>query len=158
MDDVKQKNSKSLNKNMLVINAGDTGDWDGYFVANQYQECTETHNFPFDVATVIPLRLGATRDRKETYLNVYVHTAYEDIIFKSTQDETLWKDVSGKEILLYSDFVADHDQLGLGLKKQMLTENHRKSTMLLTWNLFKLYLKNDHSVLSLFQRTCGMFR
>ena len=83
--------------------------------------------------------------------------AYEDIIFKSTQDEKLWKDVSGKEIRYYSDFVAHHDLLGQGLLKQMETQEDRKSMLLLWWNLFKLYLRNDHTVLSLFQRTAGMY-
>ena len=83
--------------------------------------------------------------------------AYEDIIFKSTQDEKLWKDVSGKEIKYYSDFVAHHDLLGQGLLKQMETQEDRKSMLLLWWNLFKLYLRNDHTVLSLFQRTAGMY-
>lgn len=81
--------------------------------------------------------------------------AFEDIIFKSTQDEKLWDDVSGKEIKYYSDYVAHHDMLGLGLMKQMETKEDRKSMLLLTWNLFKLYLRNDHTVLSIFQRTAG---
>merc|ERR1719461_1208781 len=37
----------------------------------------------------------------------------------------------------------------------METKEDRKSLMLLTWHLFTLYLRNDHTVLSLFQRTAG---
>ena len=81
--------------------------------------------------------------------------AFEDIIFKSTQDAKLWNDVSGKEIEYYSEYTANHQHLGLGLKKQMQTTEDRKSMMLLIWKLFLLYLRNDHTLLSLFQRTAG---
>ena len=88
-----------------------------------------------------------------------IHTksviAFQDIIFKSTQDEKLWKDVSGKEIKYYSDHVANHHLLGRGLKKQLKFKEDRKSMMSLTYKLFWLYLRNDHTVLSLFQRTAG---
>ena len=90
-------------------------------------------------------------------LNTKSVIAYEDIIFKSTQDEKLWKDVSGKEIKYYSDFVAHRELLGQGLLKQMENGEDRKSMLLLWWNLFKLYLRNDHTVLSLFQRTAGRY-
>ena len=104
--------------------------------------------------------------------------AFQDIIFKSTQEDKLWKDVTGKEIKYYSgmcvhyhfvyqiitlytvplfpEYTANHHLLGLGLRKQLETPEDRKSMMLLTWNLFKLYLRNDHTLLSIFQRTAGM--
>ena len=88
-----------------------------------------------------------------------IHTksaiAFEDIILKSTQELKLWEDVSGKEIEYYSEFTANQNLLGLGLKKQMQTKEDRKSMAKLFFKLFRLYLRNDHTVLSVFQRTSG---
>eukprot|EP01084_Bolivina_argentea_P256747 432385_1 len=81
--------------------------------------------------------------------------AFQDIIYKSTQDEKLWKDVFGKEIKYISQYIPNQNLLGGGIRNIAAAENGTKSLCVLSWKLFKVYLRNDHTLLSVFQRTGG---
>eukprot|EP01083_Nonionella_stella_P194834 718302_1 len=81
--------------------------------------------------------------------------AYEDIIYKSVQEEKLWKDISGKEIKYITDYMPNQHLLGRGLKTVAPNKEARRSVCRLQWKLYSAYLRNDHTLLSVFQRTAG---
>eukprot|EP01083_Nonionella_stella_P308652 1089980_1 len=81
--------------------------------------------------------------------------SFEDIIYKSVQEEKLWKDISGKEIKYITDYMPNQHLLGRGLKTVAPTRDARKSVCRLQWKLYSAYLRNDHTLLSVFQRTAG---
>ena len=78
--------------------------------------------------------------------------AYEDIIYKTIQEELLWKDISGKEIKYITDHMPNQNDLGLGIKKVGNSRDAKKSLCELQIRLFAAYLRNDHTLLSIFQR------
>ena len=80
--------------------------------------------------------------------------AVEDIIFRSVQDELLWRDIVGLEIKYFSRYIPSH-RLGLGLLHMAKTRDDRRSICTLQAKLFRSYLRNDHTLLSVFQRSAG---
>eukprot|EP01083_Nonionella_stella_P146148 459255_1 len=81
--------------------------------------------------------------------------AFEDIIYKSVQEEKLWKYISGKEIQYITDYMPNQHLLGHGLQKVAPTNDDKKSVCQLQCRLYHAYLRNDHTLLSVFQRTAG---
>eukprot|EP01083_Nonionella_stella_P127456 386055_1 len=81
--------------------------------------------------------------------------AFEDIIYKSVQEEKLWQDISGKEIKYITDYMPNQHLLGRGLKTVAPTNEAKKSVCQLQWRLYRAYLRNDHTLVSVFQRTAG---
>eukprot|EP01083_Nonionella_stella_P124452 375771_1 len=81
--------------------------------------------------------------------------SFEDIIYKSVQEEKLWKDISGKEIKYITDYMPNQHLLGRGLQTVAPTPETKRSVCRLQWKLYGAYLRNDHTLLSVFQRTAG---
>eukprot|EP01083_Nonionella_stella_P127003 384661_1 len=81
--------------------------------------------------------------------------AYEDIIYKSVQEEKLYKDIAGKEIKYITDYMPNQHLLGRGLQTVAPTKEAKKSVCRLQWKLYGAYLRNDHTLLSVLQRTAG---
>eukprot|EP01083_Nonionella_stella_P289770 986074_1 len=81
--------------------------------------------------------------------------AFEDIIYKSVQEEKLWADIAGKEIKYITDHMPNQHLLGRGIAKVAPTSDAKKSICHLQLKLFAAYLRNDHSLLSVFQRSAG---
>eukprot|EP01083_Nonionella_stella_P172283 590697_1 len=81
--------------------------------------------------------------------------AFEDIIYKSVQEEKLWKDISGKEIKYITDYMPNQHLLGNGLQTVAPTKEAKRSVCQLQWKLYSAYLRNDHTLVSIFQRTAG---
>jgi len=81
--------------------------------------------------------------------------AFEDIIYKSVQDEKLWLDIAGKEIKYITDHMPNQHLLGGGITNVANDKQSTKSLCVLQLKLFKAYLRNDHTLLSIFQRTAG---
>ena len=51
--------------------------------------------------------------------------------------------------------MPNQDKLGQGIKPIITSPNDKKSLRKLQFELFKTYLRNDHTLLALFQRTAG---
>eukprot|EP01083_Nonionella_stella_P251794 868353_1 len=81
--------------------------------------------------------------------------AYEDIIYKSVQEDKLWADIVGKEIKYITDYMPNQHLLGRGLQTVAPTKEAKKSVCRLQWKLYGAYLRNDHTLLSVLQRTPG---
>eukprot|EP01083_Nonionella_stella_P301832 1037784_1 len=81
--------------------------------------------------------------------------SFEDIIYKSVQEEKLYKDIAGKEIRYITDYMPNQHLLGHGLRIVAPTKAAKKSLCQLQLRLFRTYLRNDHTLLSVFQRTSG---
>jgi len=81
--------------------------------------------------------------------------AFEDVIYRSVQQEKLWRDIAGKEIKYISDYLPNTDKLGGGLKVVAAGSTAKRKLCFLQYKLWKAYLRNDHTLLSVFQRTAG---
>eukprot|EP01083_Nonionella_stella_P127458 386058_1 len=81
--------------------------------------------------------------------------AFEDIIYKSVQEEKLWQDIAGKEIKYITDYMPNQHLLGRGLQMVAPTQDAKRSLCRLQWKLYGAYLRNDHTLLSVLQRTHG---
>jgi len=81
--------------------------------------------------------------------------AYQDSIYKSFLTERLNKDVLGKEIKYYGDSGLPIQAIGYGVKRIVQDKRNRTPLFKLQWALFKVYLRNGHSLLAVFQRTAG---
>eukprot|EP01084_Bolivina_argentea_P085497 154520_1 len=81
--------------------------------------------------------------------------SYEDVIYVAIRDNLLENDIHGKEIKYLSEFMPNSKHLGYGLKEIAPDNETRKSVCYLVFRLFKVYIRNDHTVLSVFQRTAG---
>ena len=81
--------------------------------------------------------------------------ALEDIIYRSVQKEKLWADIVGKEIKYITNLMPNKHRLGQGLKSVTSSSEAKRSLYTLQFKLFKTYLRNDHTLLSVFQRTAG---
>jgi len=81
--------------------------------------------------------------------------AFEDIIYKSVQEQRLWKDIAGKEIKYVQDGLPNPRLVGSGIAKIAPDERSRKDICALQYKLWKSYLRNEHTLLALFQRTAG---
>eukprot|EP01083_Nonionella_stella_P145413 455623_1 len=81
--------------------------------------------------------------------------AFEDIIYKSVQEEKLWIDIVGKEIKYITDYMPNQHLLGRGIQVVAPTKEAKKSVCQMQFKLFRAYLGNDHTLLSVFQRTAG---
>eukprot|EP01084_Bolivina_argentea_P133734 236048_1 len=81
--------------------------------------------------------------------------AFEDIIFEHVKQEKIKNDVTGKEIEYIAKYLPNHHYLGEGLLKLSSGKDAKKLICLMQFWLFWVYLKNDHTVLSIFQRTKG---
>eukprot|EP01083_Nonionella_stella_P008237 23713_1 len=92
---------------------------------------------------------------KSGKINTRSILAFEDIIYKSVQEEKLWEDIAGLEIKYITDLMPNQHLLGRGISKVASTYEAKKSICLLQLKLFAAYLRNDHTLLSLFQRTAG---
>eukprot|EP01084_Bolivina_argentea_P116873 207600_1 len=84
--------------------------------------------------------------------------AFEDIIYKEFRDKYLHKHQQWSEIQQIDRWYTKIEQVisqqttGLYITKKRKVG---KYYWLLSWNLFKTYLKNDHTVVSVFQRSDG---
>eukprot|EP01083_Nonionella_stella_P011537 32734_1 len=81
--------------------------------------------------------------------------AYEDIIYKSVQDKQLPEDIIGKEIRYLTDYMPNQHLLGLGINKIASSNKARRSLCHMHWKLYLAYIRNDHTLLSVFQRSAG---
>ena len=81
--------------------------------------------------------------------------SFEDIIYEEFRKEKLWSDITGKEIKYISQYMPHQDGLGRGIKSIRQTSDDKKSLRQLQFALFKTYLRNEHTLLSVFQRTAG---
>eukprot|EP01083_Nonionella_stella_P028074 77310_1 len=81
--------------------------------------------------------------------------AYEDIIFEKVKEEKIKDDVIGKEIEYIAKYLPNRQFLGEGISKLSQGRQAKKSLCHMQFQLFVLYLCNDHTVLSVFQRTHG---
>ncbi len=90
---------------------------------------------------------------RSTVISTKSIMAYEEVIYRSVQEDLLWKDVHGKEIKYISDLMPN--DTGNGLKQLLSTKEDRSSICQLSWKLFKVYVRNEHTLLSVFQRTAG---
>eukprot|EP01084_Bolivina_argentea_P056972 104176_1 len=81
--------------------------------------------------------------------------AYQDIIFKSVRDEKIINDITGKEIKYISTLMPNTDKLGYGIKAITPDFKSKKSLCYLVFRLYKVYIRNEHTVLSALQRTSG---
>ena len=79
--------------------------------------------------------------------------------FRSVREDKLWKDVIGKEIRYYTDYGTandrDHHYLEFGMTRRLKTKEERAALCALQLKLFKMYLRNDHTLLFVFQRSAG---
>ena len=81
--------------------------------------------------------------------------AYQDIKYKSFQEETAHQDIAGKELKYIDRHMPNKDKLGFGIKRMTKGDGATKELCKLQLALFIIYLRNDHSFLSLFARTSG---
>eukprot|EP01083_Nonionella_stella_P152013 486665_1 len=81
--------------------------------------------------------------------------AFEDIIYKSYQEEMLYDDIVGYEIKYISDYMPNQDYAGQGIKRITASKGAKKSICTMQMKLFSAYLRNEHTLLSVFQRTAG---
>eukprot|EP01083_Nonionella_stella_P188230 693321_1 len=82
--------------------------------------------------------------------------AYQDVVFETFKKEHISDDMIGVEIEYIDDILSDDRQyLGGGLKQILSTKNGKKNLCLLQFKLYLLYLRNDHILLSTFERTSG---
>eukprot|EP01083_Nonionella_stella_P221627 791616_1 len=81
--------------------------------------------------------------------------AFEDIIYKSYQQQVLYEATVGKEIKYISDYMPNQQFAGMGIKAIGSTTAAKKSICLMHWKLFTAYLGNEHTLLSVFQRSAG---
>eukprot|EP01083_Nonionella_stella_P117890 351749_1 len=81
--------------------------------------------------------------------------AYEDIIYKSVQDKQLKGDIVGKVIEYLTDYMPNQHMLGLGILKVASSKEAGKSICHMQWKLYVAYLRNNHTLLSVFQRSAG---
>jgi len=81
--------------------------------------------------------------------------AMEDIIFESQRNESsvLWRDIAGKEIACITAWSPA--KLGFGILAAAETADARRSLWKLQLSLFRTYLCNDHTLISVFQRSAG---
>eukprot|EP01083_Nonionella_stella_P037741 102873_1 len=81
--------------------------------------------------------------------------AFEDIIYKSVKEDKLYKDIAGKEVKYLTDYMPNQHLLGRGLQTVAPTKEAKRSICRLQWKLYGTYLRNDHTLLSVVQRTAG---
>eukprot|EP01084_Bolivina_argentea_P288588 495344_1 len=81
--------------------------------------------------------------------------AYEDVIYKSIRDEKIIHDISGKEIKYISAFIPNPHKLGHGLKVIAPDCNSKKQLCYLVFRLYKVYIRNEHTLLALLKITSG---
>ena len=92
---------------------------------------------------------------RSSSVNTISILAHEDIIYKSKREEMLTTDIAGKEIKYINSRMTNQDKLGFGIKKVTQGEGATKALCILQVVLFSIYLRNDHTLLSLFARTSG---
>ena len=80
--------------------------------------------------------------------------ALEDSIYQSVRNEKLGKDVIGKEIKWLAS-IPNPESLGHGMKAMIQSKKDMTSLFVLHFNLFKVYLKNHHTLLFVFRRSAG---
>ena len=78
-----------------------------------------------------------------------------DVIFQKVKDERLKDDVTGKEIEYITKYLPNQQYLGEGIMKLAQGKDAKKSLCQMHFWLWWIYLKNDHTVLSVFQRSRG---
>ena len=92
--------------------------------------------------------------------------AYNDIVSKQRKNERLQHEQTGHEIDLLNKYMPNKDKLGNGFipliksndKTAVDHDIDRRPVSILCYlqfQLYKLYLKNDHTLLAMFQRTDG---
>jgi len=81
--------------------------------------------------------------------------AFEDVIYKSFQEQQLYQDIAGMEIKYMTEKMPNPHLLGRGLSKLGKNRESKKGLFGLQFNLWKSYLRNEHTLLALFQRTAG---
>ena len=81
--------------------------------------------------------------------------AYEDIIYRSVQEQRLWDDIAGKEIKYITEHMPNTHRLGQGIKMVASTNEAKKALCHLQFRIFIQYLRNDHTLWSVFQRSAG---
>ena len=93
------------------------------------------------------------KNEKQNKLSII---AYEDIIFQDFKNSMMKSDVIGKEIKYIDDLLPNKEYLGEGILK-LFGDNRedKRSLCRLHYHLYKIYLRNDHTLLSMFQRTAG---
>ena len=81
--------------------------------------------------------------------------SFQDIIYKSVKQKKMEQHIAGKEIKYIEIYMPNQHEIGHGIKRIASTKEARHSLCQLQWKLFKTYLRNDHTLLSIFQRTAG---
>eukprot|EP01083_Nonionella_stella_P190836 706692_1 len=81
--------------------------------------------------------------------------AYEDVIYKSVRDAKIIHDIAGKEIKYISLLMPNTERLGHGIARLTPNTPSKQRFCSLQCHLFKVYLRNDHTVLAVFARTAG---
>ena len=84
-----------------------------------------------------------------------MESAAEDIIYRSVQEKRLWDDIAGKEIKYITEYMPNTHRLGQGIKMVASTKESKKALCHLQFRLFTQYLRNDHTLWSVFQRSAG---
>eukprot|EP01084_Bolivina_argentea_P164123 285381_1 len=79
--------------------------------------------------------------------------AYEDIIYNDTRSDKMKDDYTGKQVTAYKLYTPNPDKLGHGMR--VMSNNAKCKMCKLHWNLFTIQVRNDHTLLSVFQRTGG---
>eukprot|EP01084_Bolivina_argentea_P150737 263216_1 len=79
--------------------------------------------------------------------------AYEDIIYKDVRLKKIKDDLVGQQLDYISSLLPNQDKAGHGIKT--ISNGHKKQICKLHWKLFLIDLRNDHTLLSLFQRASG---
>eukprot|EP01083_Nonionella_stella_P064723 168974_1 len=97
----------------------------------------------------ILLCIGKLRNRENRSI-----IAYEDVIYKSVRDAKIGRDKVGQEIKIIKQLPNKH-KLGQGLNIIAPDTVSKKSLCTVHWRLFKVYIRNDHTVLAVFQRSAG---
>ena len=82
--------------------------------------------------------------------------AFEDSIYTSFQRKRLFEDIIGKEMKIVSEYMPNHHLVGAGFRNILTGDDGSvESLCVFQLALFGAYVRNDHTLISLFSRTSG---
>ena len=79
--------------------------------------------------------------------------AYEDVIYDDVRKSKMGDHYEGQQVFVIQEYLPNQDRIGQGMRE--MSRNRCGGMCYLNWRLFRINIRNDHTLLSVVQRTAG---